>query len=182
MVILHDRVLEVYYAVLVPWIYYIPGMLLVSSGSARHYGLEQMVEPVLPYVGEIHFASLAQGINQEVNLIEVERIVVDGLTGISYDGIEFGTRVFVFIIKLLIAGHSLVVTVWVEILLKKISVIEVSVVLKIHHSLVAFVTLHELGIIPLRLGVGHLGFDTLEIGCPLWNEGGQFTRLKCPER
>lgn len=85
LLILGNCILKIYYVVFVPGIDNIPGILLVSPGSARHYGLKQMVEPILPYVGKIDLSACPQSINQKIHLRKVEGVVGKGIFGISDD-------------------------------------------------------------------------------------------------
>ena len=142
----------------------VPCVVFVESGSCRYDGFEQMVQAVLPDVGEIVFLFLAQCVYQEVDLPEVERIVGQRQFGIFYYGVAFGARVVGLVVLFFDLLCEFGMPIRIVVFLEYVAEIEVPVVLQAHYGLVGFVSCHELGVVVFRFRIGHFGGYPVHIG------------------
>ena len=162
---LRYSVLEVYDVVFVAWIYHIPRIFSVGAGSGGYYGLEEMVEAVLPAGGAVVLSAVAQREYQVIHLGEVERIVGENCLGEVDYRVEFLTCVLAseVVVKRFFVFRTFCVAVRVIILLEHHSEIQVAVLVEIHHGFVLLVKRHQLRIIVGRRGIEHILADLLHI-------------------
>ena len=143
---------------------HVPCVLHIFSGAGALYGAQQMLEPVLPYLGAHVFAALLEHMDQKRHLAEVQRIVFEGELCVFDDGVDFLARVCRFGAEVVgfsgIGRH----TVGVVIFLEHVAEVEIAELLRGHGGIVDLVFRLQTREIIWTLRVEGSIADCLEVG------------------
>lgn len=127
----------------------IPCVLLILAGTGRDDGHEQIVELVLPDVGKVCLALLAQGVDEHHHLAEIKGVVGKGFLSVGYYGVTFLTSELVGAVEDVVLYVALRRAVGIVVLLKHVAEVEMAVLVNLHQRVVALEFLHEAGVIVL---------------------------------
>lgn len=142
----------------------IPSGLGGLAVAGREYGLNEPFETVLPYVGLAVLAFLAQTVNEEIDLTQIEGYVGENLPGIFDNRVALRFGVYGLQIHLFDVFGNLDRAVGVVVLLAGISQVEMAELGQVHGGVVTEVLFEQVGVVVGGAAVPDGLFDFLHVG------------------
>ena len=141
----------------------IPRIFLVLPRTGRDDCHQQIVEFILPDVGEIRLALFAQGVDEHHHFDEVEGVVGEGFFGIGDYGVTLLSRRGDRMVEDIVVDVAFRRAIRIVVLLKHISEVEMAILVDFHQCVVLLKLFQQSRIVVGRRVVERLGFDFFEI-------------------